>query len=130
MTSTESAVQALVQFFTRDVDTAYRVLRSHRPNLDGECLGCATQLGPHRYPAERNPWPCRLARAAGVACEQVSRRPVPVLKPLLQVKSERPFLAAIERNATEVTAPMRAVRRTPSTAPSIPAGAPKHGKRN
>jgi hypothetical protein len=108
MNCTETAVAALVQFYVANIGCARRTLRSHRPDLDGVCLGCVTQLGPTRRPAELAPWPCRLARAANAACEMASHRPVP--KPFT---ADRPFLRAIEANATEVTRPMRAVARTP-----------------
>lgn len=129
MTCAETALQALVQYYVHDIPTARRTLECHRPDLYGVCLGCTTQLGPNRWPVEHAPWPCRLARAAGVACEQVSRRPVEALKPILQVKTNRPFLAAIERNATEVTAPMRAIPRNPSTAPGNTGRSTTHGRR-
>lgn len=122
--------QALLEFFSSEIGRAYRALERHRPDRQSKCRGCSTQLA-------LASWPCRIFRVAAVACDStcdVTDRHAPAETPVsmaLRATHDRPFLAAIEANATARTVPMRAVPRTPSTAPGISAGrVPTHGKKN
>lgn len=107
-------VRACVDFFLWDVWAMFRALRTHVRGVDDQCV------------SRCGPWPCLNYKTASFA-EQVYRsRRLQHVSPTGD--PDAPFRAAIQANATETTVPMRAVSRTPSTAPGIPAGAPKHGK--
>jgi hypothetical protein len=108
------AERELVIWFTNEIGRAVRTCEHHQPNDHGKCRGCSTQL--HLIV-----WPCRMFRLAAAACELVATRfpdspQTLALRPTQDV-ADAAFRHAIHANAIEETVPMRAVPRTPPSAP-------------